>query len=405
MGVPALEYTRHAGYLPRGSDVANGSMTIGTAQKLCDSIVLCQGFTLGPKPSPNHEPVVWLKASDEWTPNTEGHTAYVKKRPLCDDAVYRRFRAEGHGPYCCVGDDCPTSSSEHLMRASACTLPAWTPNGLPRCRALRGSALRNLARAASSTSSPAYSNLKMHAAAAAHDGTTSGSRMFHSECTAGEPSWWRLSWTESQWVSQIVLHNRDEFKHRLIGSNVTLRAANGTVIRSLAVPIARSMFVWTFDEPAAHVSSLEVRRQGGDCLHFLELEAFGASQAEIDSETFRPARVPPRAPSAGRAELPTQPQPAAAEAGASTAAASPVKPKPTPAAPASRRQAAAPAEPAPAEAAPAERAAGVGGVVRGAVADDDAAFVWALSAGSVTLTVLVVLQAVWVKSVWLDLWR
>ena len=51
------------------------------------------------------------------------------------------------------------------------------------------------------------------------------------------------------------------------------------------------------------------------------------------------------------------------------------------------------------------RAAGVGGVVRGAVPDDDAAFVWALSAGSVTLTVLVLLQAVWVKSVWLDLWR
>ena len=84
MPAAAHEYAVHAGYLPLGSDVANGSMSVGTAQKLCDSIVHCHGFTFGTAAQKSRQPVMWLKASDEWT-EAEGHTTYVKQRPRCGD--------------------------------------------------------------------------------------------------------------------------------------------------------------------------------------------------------------------------------------------------------------------------------------------------------------------------------
>ena len=135
---PRFEYNAHSGYLPSGADLLNGSMTVGAAERLCDTLSECLGFTFSVVDGEPGEKktLAWLKTSDEWVPHAD-HRTHLKDRPACK-VQYMRYQKAGHGPYCCKGAACPADgSSAHVLLESRCQLPGASPLGVPRCSALR----------------------------------------------------------------------------------------------------------------------------------------------------------------------------------------------------------------------------------------------------------------------------
>ena len=81
---------------------------------------------------------------------------------------------------------------------------------------------------------------------------------------------------------QVALHNRNEFRARIFGTTVKAYAANGTVIASAVLRASRSRYIWTLRPAIRNVSRLEVRTPpNGDCLHFKEVEVFGAREPPV----------------------------------------------------------------------------------------------------------------------------
>ena len=161
---PHFEYNAHSGYLPSGSDLMNGTMTIGAAERLCDTLSNCLGFTFGHTGVGIDDEVlratktlVYLKVSDEWVPHGD-HRTHLKDRPSCK-VQYLRYQKAGHGPYCCKGATCPAEGTNaHVLTESRCQLPAASPHGVPRCGSLSGAALSNVAPAATATASGVYTS-------------------------------------------------------------------------------------------------------------------------------------------------------------------------------------------------------------------------------------------------------
>ena len=281
---PTVPYSSHQGYLPLGADLLNGTMSIAMAKRVCDSLADCQGFTLSAIDEPEkagQQLTVWLKASNEWVEHAS-HLTYLKQRPPCEDARFKRFAKAGAGPYCCDGAGC-LDAREYAAGELHCNFPAATPHGVPRCAALRGRPLANLARAvtpAASALSSEYEFSENGGAAAGHDGEADS--LVHTRCDEPSP-WWRLQLGGPSMVAQLALYNRKSYRYRLVGAKIRLLAANKSVVTEVTVASAREAYVWTLTPPARAVSSIELRLDGRtDCLHFAELEVFGALEAQVD---------------------------------------------------------------------------------------------------------------------------
>ena len=167
----AHSYTRYRGWVVMGSDLLNGTMSIGRAQELCDAIPDCMSITtaLGTGMVTSRKYPMLLKASATWFEDP-AHLTLVKQRTPCHGVTYRRMNggtrlayepaSSATGPYCCEGA-CPAEAAYHA-REEACDLPAASPLGVPRCLNLRGVPLRNLA-LSSEGSSAAMSSAWPHA--------------------------------------------------------------------------------------------------------------------------------------------------------------------------------------------------------------------------------------------------
>jgi hypothetical protein len=152
----ALQYTEHRGYLPLGADLLNGTMTLDAAKTLCSSLNSCMGFTLSAASpnlrTPRSRHVVWLKSADEWVGH-DGHLTMLKNPPTCPVEI-KRYKRATHGPYCCEGEACP-DDDKYPSFETTCNLPSATPNGMPRCKMLRGQPLANVAAVYGQASCPA----------------------------------------------------------------------------------------------------------------------------------------------------------------------------------------------------------------------------------------------------------
>ena len=146
-----LPYTEVRGYLPLGADLLNGTMTLDAAKVLCNSLSACMGFTLSAAAArqPHAKHLVWLKAADEWVGHND-HLSFIKNAPACTFEV-KRYKKAAHGPYCCEGASCPDEDKYGQLEMT-CALPSATPNGMPRCSALRGTPLVNVAQVSPSPS-------------------------------------------------------------------------------------------------------------------------------------------------------------------------------------------------------------------------------------------------------------
>ena len=257
---PAVPYSSHQGYLPLGADLLNGTMSIAMAKRVCDSLADCQGFTLSAIDEPEkagQQLTVWLKASNEWVEHAS-HLTYLKQRPPCEDARFKRFAKAGAGPYCGDGAGC-LDAREYAAGELHCSFPAATPHGVPRCAALRGRPLANLARAvtpAASALSSEYEFSENGGAAAGHDGEADS--LVHTRCDEPSP-WWRLQLGGPSMVAQLALYNRKSYRYRLVGAKIRLLAANKSAVTEVTVASAREAYVWTLTPPARAVSSIELR--------------------------------------------------------------------------------------------------------------------------------------------------
>jgi hypothetical protein len=279
------KFVKHRGYIAQGADVLNGTMTIQKAQELCAGLAECTGFTFAAQwdavwaaGDSNFAAQIWLKGTDEWVAHSE-HVTYTKLLPKCAEAKFMRYKKAGHGPYCCEGGGCPKPHAYQGV-ARKCQLPAAAVFGLPRCSTLQPSPLRNVAPDAVATASSEYPHAENSGPSVANDGVVNAS-LFHSQCD-GSPQWWRLTWAQPVALAQIVLHNRKEFRARIFAATVRAYAPNGTVVAAATLRASRSMYIWTLRPAVRNVGILEVRtpqRDGAEaCLHFKELEAFGAPE-------------------------------------------------------------------------------------------------------------------------------
>ena len=276
--------TQRGAYLSQSASIANGTFTLAEARSLCDTLADCMGITHhGAEPKPDERIKLFLKASDEFWENAD-HTTYLKQRPKCPLQL-KRYRRASHGPLCCDSGGC-LPSSEYAALERRCDLPAASPLGMPACTQLRGEPLRNVAPLYSTARmSSSYPHEENRGAAIARDGVLNLS-YFHTQCD-GAAQWWRLDFTEPVGLWQIALHNRPDHRYRLVGATIVARAVGGGApLANATVATSRAAYVWTLSPPLARVGSLEVRLPekpaGEGCLHFLELEAFGAPQQQID---------------------------------------------------------------------------------------------------------------------------
>ena len=280
------KFAKHRGYIAQGADVLTGTMTIDKAQELCAGLAECTGFTFAGQwdavwaaGSANFAAQVWLKGTDEWVAHSE-HVTFTKLLPKCAETKFMRYKKAGHGPYCCQGGGCPRPQAYPGV-ARRCQLPAAAVFGLPRCSALQPTPLRNVALDAVASASSEYPHAENSGPSVANDGVVNAS-LFHSQCD-GSPQWWRLTWAQPVALAQIVLHNRKEFRARIFAATIKAYAPNGTVVAAATLRASRSMYIWTLRPAVArNVGVLEVRtpaRDGAEaCLHFKELEAFGAPE-------------------------------------------------------------------------------------------------------------------------------
>ena len=414
----ALSFTMHEGYIPLEADLMNGTMSVDKAQEVCRGLVECMGFTfaadketyaaVGPK---NFRAHMWLKGTTEWIANPE-HMTFLKVMPECQDAKFLRYKRAGHGPYCCEGKGCPLAS-RHGAIEQRCRLPAMQIFGVPRCAQLNGEPLRNMAPSAKASGSSEYPYAENSGAGAANDGLVD-ERLYHSQCEQG-PQWWRLTWQKPVALNQIVVHNRKDFRARLFGATVRLYAANGTVLASGMLRSARNMYVWTLRPLVREVIRVEVRMSKPDvCLHIKEVEAFGIVDSHVRELSYNelpdPEQPKLRLPEKGRAEAKAggwrwNPSPGATGATA------------TPQAPSMRSPRHAASETGdPDESAPRPRSPSSAQAVKQSgtghsssawredyAADDLQA--WMATTGSLTTLVLLLVQFLWIKVRWLDLWK
>ena len=313
--LPALSacshsYSMHRGYVPQGGDLLNGTMSLGHAQRTCDALPECAAITFagdhhkvsqampGGLTSNEAERVTaftWLKGFDEWVGHGD-HVTLIKKLPPCTGLKYMRYKPDGLR--CCEGEQCP-ALADYAAIEKKCQLPAATPFGVPRCSNLRGEPLRNVAPLGRATSSSGYPFAENAGPEAANDGVVNNS-LFHSACEGG-PQYWRIRFPEPMELHQLVLHNRPDFRSRLYASTVRLLAADGSAVGAFTVRAARDVYVWTIRPPTRGVVRIEVKSPSQlGCLHFRELEAFGAPQSDPPrgANAFRelPEELPPSPP-------------------------------------------------------------------------------------------------------------
>jgi hypothetical protein len=192
-------YTHHVGYLPQGADLLNGSMSIAHAQRMCNSLAECTGFTFaGSWDNVKKSGIefyrahVWLKGMNEYV-ESPGHITLVKVVPECPNVKFSHYKRASHGPLCCDGKGCPAPDAYATVQAT-CKLPSESPFGIPRCSNLRGDPLPNVATRGKATASSGYKYAENSGPEAAIDGIVN-SRFFHSECEKG-PQWWHLKFPE-----------------------------------------------------------------------------------------------------------------------------------------------------------------------------------------------------------------
>ena len=273
-------------------------MTVIDAQKVCSSMTECMGFTLatggaGQAISLSSSVTVYLKASDEWVAH-DSHVTYIKARPNCQDVKMMRYKRAGHGPYCCEGKKCPEEHAYATMEQS-CSLPGSTPFGAPNCASLRGEPLQNLALTAKASALSQWGYAEDAGIDAPKDGIIDGNHFFHSQCERG-PQWFRLAFSAPAMIYQVALHNRPTLKARLVGARLRLVAANGTALAVIPVTSARSMYLWTLRPFVVGATMVEISLPTEEgCLHFVELEAFGMPQTLFESgeATFTQDRPQP----------------------------------------------------------------------------------------------------------------
>ena len=185
------------------------------------------------------------------------------------------------GPYCCEGASCP-DEDKYAQLETTCALPSATPNGMPRCSALRGTPLANVARLYGvARMSSEYPFSENSGPAAGNDGVIDARSLVHTRCEDG-PQWWRLSFARPMHLVQLTLHNRADFRYRMVGVTVALRHQNTSTLASFRMGAGRSLYVLTLAPALDAVSEIEIRSPSpSSCLHFSELEAFGAPQTEV----------------------------------------------------------------------------------------------------------------------------
>ncbi|KAL1514586.1 hypothetical protein AB1Y20_003680 [Prymnesium parvum] len=395
ISLPQHGYDTYGGYLPSGADLVNGSMTVVDAQRVCNSMADCMGFTSVaiPGDAPSVTPTqIYLKASNEWVTH-ESHLSFIKKRPECLDVSLVRYRRSGAGPYCCEGANCP---AEHAFAAAElhCSMPASAPYGAPLCTSLRGDPLQNLAVTAKASAQSQWSYAENAGLSVVQDGIIDASTFFHSRCDSG-PQWFRLTFQTPMVLYQIALHNRPDFKARLVGARLQVSARNGTTLATIPITSARSMYVWTIRPTVLGASQIELQLPSKDgCLHFVELETFGMSVDEFKSGKSTFGQEPPKSPggahtlqdSASRGAPINSPN-AAPDASSETRASS-----------ASYRGDSLPTSPPP----PSLSNEPVRAVL---IASDDSVALRMATTTSATTMVLVALQVLWVKMHWINIWQ
>eukprot|EP00316_Scyphosphaera_apsteinii_P011643 CAMPEP_0119317770 /NCGR_PEP_ID=MMETSP1333-20130426/44268_1 /TAXON_ID=418940 /ORGANISM="Scyphosphaera apsteinii, Strain RCC1455" /LENGTH=421 /DNA_ID=CAMNT_0007323803 /DNA_START=34 /DNA_END=1299 /DNA_ORIENTATION=- len=401
---PEHSYSQHRGYLPLGSDIMNGTFTLQHAQSLCDSISDCLAVTINVGnraenvlAGAKHQ--MWLKSSSEWVPNG-GHLTFVKLRPDCPGIEFKRMTflptlsKALHGPYCCQGAQCPDENAYATLEKS-CAMPGATPLGVPRCSDLQGDPLENIAlRSTNVSQSSDWPHAENKGANVAIDGVID-TQYFHTQCVNG-PQWFRLVFNEPMMVAQVVLHNRRDHKARLVGASITMYRDNWKPSLSVRMTTARKLFVWTFRPVLSSIKMVEVAMPGvNDCLHFSELEVFGATQQLVDEGPFSfqrkvPATVAPEpkaAPSAPSAKATSLPDDAS-------------RPTFPDVKQVKRLKSSKPLEP---EMRPSKAENST--LFPNSEAERENSMLMAASAGSATTVVLVIMQWFWIKAHWLDMWQ
>ena len=322
----AIPYKAFSGYISQGADLINGTMSIAKAKEICTGLADCLGFTFAAEyrkvltamqlEGPNAvRAQVWLKGTDEWVAHNE-HVTFLKQLSKCDGVRFMRFKLKTHGPYCCEGDACPRPGD--FGGESRCLLPAATLYNLPHCSQLRGAPLRNLAPQGTASASSEYPFAENSGPAAGNDGVANAS-IFHSACGDG-PHWWRVDWEQPVALTQLVLHNRKDFRGRMVTANLRVVSEDES-FQSVTIRVARGMYIWTVRPTARRVKRVEILL-AKDCLHFSELEAFGVTEEAMKSadNQFTEVPTPDASKTGGRLEggADAPDSPAASAAGATS---------------------------------------------------------------------------------------
>ena len=420
-------YQQHRGYISQGAELVNGTMTVAKAQELCTGLPDCLGFTFqadwdAVRALGAHQftAQIWLKGTDEWVEHPS-HITFVKNLPKCPNVRYMHYRKASHGPYCCDGEGCPRGND--FATESRCLLPAATLAALPHCGRLTGTPLRNVAPAAKAVASSEYPFAENSGPGAANDGVVNAS-LFHSRCEKG-PQWWRAVWEAEgdggtggkggMAITQVVIHNRKDFRARIVGATLRVVDESGAVLASTSIRAARTMYIWTMRPTVRHAKYVEVwMGEETGCLHFSEVEVFGTAESKMAETDFFEQAPPVEDAAAANAAA------AAAAAAAATAAAAAANAhgEGEAAAAENAREARAPAPRAPLgvpAAATAHatgragRASGLGGAaaagLRSPPSEEDDNMLWAATTSSLTAMVLLGVQYLFVKARWLDHWE
>lgn len=83
--------------------------------------------------------------------------------------------------------------------------------------------------------------------------------------------------------TQLVLHNRPSFRYRMVGAKLRLYHDDDQVNASYTIRSASHRYIWSLEPFAQQVTMVEVSLSDEkSCLHLVEIEAFGADQAQVD---------------------------------------------------------------------------------------------------------------------------
>ena len=235
---------------------------------------------------------IWLKGTDEWVEHPS-HITFVKNLPKCPNAACTCITGRRPtGRTAATARDARAATTLRPSRGASCP-----PRRSPRCRTAGGSRARRFERRARRqgvVASSEYPFAENSGPGTANDGVVNAS-LFHSRCEKG-PQWWRAVWEAEgdggtggkggMAITQVVIHNRKDFRARIVGATLRVVDESGAVLASTSIRAARTMYIWTMRPTVRHAKYVEVWMGETGCLHFSEVEVFGTAESKMAETDF-----------------------------------------------------------------------------------------------------------------------